>query len=58
MTGFEYAQRAKSIEEKATILILDAIKTAYLMAGKDFDKLTEAEKMEAINNLFRMEETK
>ena len=55
MTGFEYLQKAKSIEEKTAILILDAIKTAYLMAGKDFDKLTETEKMEAINNLFKKE---
>lgn len=53
MTGFEYAQKAKSIEEKAAVLILDAIKTAYLMAGKDFDKLTEAEKMEAINKIMK-----
>ena len=58
MTGFEYQKKYKSIEEKAAVLILDAIKTAYLMAGKDFDSLTEAEKMEAINNIFKMEETK
>ena len=53
MTGFEYLQRFESLEEKTAVLILDAIKTAYNMAWKDFDSLTEAEKMEAINNLIK-----
>ena len=53
MTGFEYLQRFESLEEKTAVLIMDAIKTAYNMAGKDFDSLTEAEKMEAINNLIK-----
>lgn len=53
MTGFEYLQNMNSIEEKTAVLILDAIKTAYNMAGKDFDSLTEAEKMEAINKLIK-----
>ena len=53
MTGFEFAQQYNTIEEKTAVLILDAIKTAYKMAGRDFDKLTEAEKLRAIDTIIK-----
>ena len=53
MTGFEFAKQYNTIEEKTAVLILDAIKTAYKMAGRDFDKLTEAEKFRAIDTIIK-----
>lgn len=34
MTGYEYAKQFNTAEEKVCVLILDAIKAAYNMAGK------------------------
>ena len=53
MNGFEFAQQYSTIEEKMSVLILDAVKTAYNMAGLDFDSLTEEEKLNAINTLIK-----
>ena len=53
MTGFEFAQQYNTIEEKTAVLILGAIKAAYKMAGRDFDKLTEAEKLRAIDTIIK-----
>lgn len=53
MTGFEYSQTVNTIEEKTAVLILDAIKKAYNMAGIDFDSLTEEEKLNAINTIIK-----
>lgn len=44
MTGFEYAQTCKSMDEKILVLLLDATKLAYHMAGMDFDSLPPDEK--------------
>lgn len=44
MTGFEYAQTCKSMDEKILVLLLDATKLAYHMAGMDFDSLPLDEK--------------
>ena len=45
MTGFEFAKQFDTIEEKMIVLFMDAAKTAYNMAGMDFDSLPEQEKM-------------
>lgn len=53
MTGFDFAKQYNTVEEKAAVLILDALKMAFNMAGKNFDDLTEAEKLEAINKYIK-----
>lgn len=48
MTGYEYAKQFNTAEEKVCVLILDAIKAAYNMAGINFDDLAESQKMDAV----------
>ena len=48
MTGFEFAKQFNTIEEKTIVLFMDAAKTAYNMAGMDFDSLPEQEKMDIV----------
>ena len=55
MTGYEYAKQFNTTEEKVCVLILDAIKAAYNMAGKNFDNLTESQKMAAIDKIVSVE---
>lgn len=52
MKYFEYIQNLETIPEKIAALILAATKEAYKMAGINFDELTEAEKMEAVENSY------
>lgn len=42
MTGYEYTKQFDTVEEKVSVLILDAIKTAYNMTENNFDSLTES----------------
>ena len=39
MKGFEFAKQFDTIEKKMIVLFMDAAKTAYNMAGMDFDRL-------------------
>ena len=48
MTGFEFAKQFNTIGEKMIVLFMDAAKTAYNMAGMDFDSLPEREKMDIV----------
>ena len=48
MTGFEFAKQFDNAEEKMIVLFMDAAKTAYNMAGMDFDRLPEQEKMDIV----------
>ena len=48
MKGFEFAKQFDTIEEKMIVLFMDAAKTAYNMAGMDFDVLPEQEKMDIV----------
>ena len=48
MKGFEFAKQFDTIEEKMIVLFMDAAKTAYNMAGMDFDSLPEQEKMDIV----------
>lgn len=48
MKGFEFAKRFDTIEEKMIVLFMDAAKTAYNMAGIDFDSLPEQEKIDIV----------
>ena len=48
MTGFEFAKQFNTIEEKMIVLFMDVAKTAYNMAGMDFDSLPEREKMDIV----------
>ena len=48
MTGFEFAKQFDTIEEKMIVLFMDAAKTAYNMAGMDFDILPDQEKMDIV----------
>ena len=48
MKGFEFAKRFDTIEEKMIVLFMDAAKTAYKMAGMDFDSLPEQEKIDIV----------
>ena len=48
MTGFEFAKQFDTAEEKMIVLFMDAAKTAYNMAGMDFDSLPEQEKMDIV----------
>lgn len=49
MTGFEFAQQFNTTSEKVIVLVIDALKKAYNMAGLDFETLTTEEKIAAIN---------
>ena len=51
MTGFEFAKQFDTIEEKMIVLFMDAAKTDYNMAGMDFDRLPEQEKMDIVYNM-------
>ena len=53
MTGFEFAQQFDTTSEKVIVLVIDALKKAYNMAGLDFDTLTAEEKMSAIKNVLK-----
>ena len=48
MTGFEFAKQFNTIEEKMIVLFMDAAKTAYNMAGMNFDSLPEQEKLDIV----------
>ena len=48
MKGFEFAKHFDNIEEKMIVLFMDAAKTAYNMAGMDFDSLPDQEKMDIV----------
>ena len=48
MKGFEFANQFDTIEEQIIVLFMDAAKTAYNMAGMDFDSLPEQEKMDIV----------
>ena len=48
MKGFEFAKQFDTIEEKMIVLFMDAAKTAYNMAGMDFDRLPDQEKMDIV----------
>ena len=48
MTGFEFAKQFDNAEEKMIVLFMDAAKTAYNMAGMDFDSLPDQEKMDIV----------
>ena len=48
MKGFEFAKRFDTIEEKMIVLFMEAAKTAYNMAGMDFDSLPEQEKIDIV----------
>ena len=51
MTGFEFAKQFDTIEEKMIVLFMDAAKTAYNMAGMDFDSLPEQDKIDIVYNM-------
>ena len=53
MKGFEFAKQFDTIEEKMIVLFMDAAKTAYNMAGMDFDSLPEHEKMDIIYKMMK-----
>ena len=48
MKGFEFAKQFDTIEGKMIVLFLDAAKTAYNMAGMDFDSLPDQEKIDIV----------
>ena len=48
MKGFEFAKQFDTIDEKLIVLFMDAAKTAYNMAGMDFDILHDQEKMDIV----------
>ena len=48
MKGFEFAKQFDTIEEKMVVLFMDAAKTAYNMAGMDFDSLPVQEKVDIV----------
>ena len=48
MKGFEFAKQFDTIQEKMIVLFMDAAKTAYNMAGMDFDGLTDQEKIDIV----------
>ena len=48
MKGFDFAKQFDTIEEKMIVLFMDAAKTAYNMAGMDFDILQDEEKMDIV----------
>ena len=51
MTGFEFAQTVDTTAEKMIVLFIDAAKTAYAMAGMDFDSLPMEEREAVVYNL-------
>ena len=51
MTGFEFAKQFDTIEGKMIVLFMDAAKTAYNMAGMDFDSLPEQDKIDIVYNM-------
>ena len=51
MKGLEFAKQFDTIEEKMIVLFMDAAKTAYNMAGIDFDSLPDQEKMDIVYNM-------
>ncbi len=53
MTGFEFAKQFDTIEEKMIVMFMDAAKTAYKMAGMDFDSLPEQEKMDIVYKMMK-----
>ena len=53
MTGFEFAKKFNTTEEKMIVLFMDAAKTAYKMAGMDFDSLPEQEKMDIVYKMMK-----
>lgn len=53
MNGFEFAKQYNTVEEKVAVLLLDALKAAYNMAGINFDDLSESEKIEAIEKYIK-----
>ena len=53
MTGFEFARQFDTTEEKTIVLFMDAAKTAYNMAGMDFDSLREQEKMDIVYKMMK-----
>ena len=48
MKGLEFAKQFDTAEEKMIVLFMDAAKTAYNMAGMNFDSLPEQEKMDIV----------
>ena len=52
MKYFDYIQTLETIPEKMAALILAATKEAYKMAGINFDELTEAEKVKAVESAY------
>ena len=48
MKGFEFAKQFDTIDGKMIVLFLDAAKTAYNMAGMDFDSLPDQEKIDIV----------
>ena len=53
MTGFEFAKTFDMAEEKMSVLLLDAVKTACNMAGIDFDSMSVEEKMNMVYGLMK-----
>lgn len=53
MTGFEFAKQFNTVDEKMIVLFMDAAKTAYNMAGMDFDSLPEREKMDIVYKMMK-----
>lgn len=53
MTGFEFAKQFGTIEKKTIVMFMDAAKTAYKMAGMDFDSLPEQEKMDIVYKMMK-----
>lgn len=53
MTGFEFAQTFTTTEEKMIVLFMDSAKTAYAMAGMDFDSLPMEERVEVVLKMMR-----
>lgn len=49
MSGFEFQKQFGTIEEKMIVLLMDAVKTAYNMAGINFDELSQEEKIEILS---------
>lgn len=53
MTGFEFAKQFGTIEGKTIVMFMDAAKTAYKMAGMDFESLPEQEKMDIVYKMMK-----
>ena len=48
MKGFEFAEQFDTIEVKMIVLFMDAAKTAYNMAGMNFDSRPKQDKMDIV----------